>query len=206
MDIFVVLGVGLAGIVSTLAGAEMVLSPLAFYSHTFQGSFVDRMPTQATISDYPAPELLSNIFQNVSKNVPEILRPRIYVQGHEWGDLSSSFAQVNAGCFTRILAADCLWMPHEHHNLARSMLHFLSSSLDARVFVIAGFHTGRTKMAPFFEEVIGEEGLEIEEIYEMDANGMRRGWQAERDSGREDIGERKKWLVVVRLRRKRAVK
>lgn len=118
----------------------------------------------------------------------------------------SRFSQENGGCFTRILAADCLWMPHEHRNLARSMLHFLSSSSNARVLVIAGFHTGRAKLAPFFEEVIGDEGLGIEEIYEMDADGMRRKWQAERDGGRENIGERKKWLVVARLRRKQIAK
>ena len=94
-------------------------------------------------------------------------------------------------------------MPHEHHNLARSMLHFLSPSPDARVFVIAGFHTGRAKLAPFFE-VVGEEGLEIEDIYEMDADGKRRRWQAERDGGIEDHGERKKWLVVSRLRRQQS--
>ena len=159
---------------------------------------------QVVISDYPAPELLANITRNVEKNVPESLRSCLSVQGHEWGTLDSTFSKANAGRFTRILAADCLWMPHEHHNLARSMLHFLSPSPDARVFVIAGFHTGRAKLAPFFEEVVGEEGLEIEDIYEMDADGKRRRWQVERDGGTEDHGERKKWLVVSRLRRQQS--
>lgn len=91
----------------------------------------------------------------------------------------------------------------EHENLARSMVHFLSDSPDARVFVIAGFHTGRAKVAPFFEEVVPEVGLEVEEIYEMDAEGKRRAWAKERDGGREDVGERKKWCVLARLRRRR---
>jgi len=159
---------------------------------------------EVVISDYPAPELLANIIRNVEKNVPESLRSCLSVQGHEWGTLDSAFSKANAGRFTRILAADCLWMPHEHHNLARSMLHFLSPSPDTRVFVIAGFHTGRAKLVPFFEEVVGEEGLEIEDIYEMDADGKRRRWQAERDGGTEDHGERKKWLVVSRLRRQQS--
>ena len=159
---------------------------------------------QVVISDYPAPELLANITRNVENNVPESLRSCLSVQGHEWGTLDSAFSKANAGRFTRILAADCLWMPHEHHNLARSMLHFLSPSPNARVFVIAGFHTGRAKLAPFFERAVGEEGLEIEDIYEMDADGKRRRWQVERDGGTEDHGERKKWLVVSRLRRQQS--
>ncbi|OCK75151.1 hypothetical protein K432DRAFT_386363 [Lepidopterella palustris CBS 459.81] len=172
-------GVGLAGIVSVLAGADEVV-----------------------ISDYPAPELLENITRNAEKNVPAALRAQLSVRGHLWGDLNSPFSKANAGRFTRILAADCLWMPSEHHNLARSMLHFLSPSPHARVFVIAGFHTGRAKLAPFFNEAVGEEGLEIEEIFEMDADGKRREWLAEQDGGREDHGERIKWLVVSRLRRR----
>ncbi|KAF2092042.1 hypothetical protein K490DRAFT_32985 [Saccharata proteae CBS 121410] len=171
-------GVGLAGIVSVLNGADEVV-----------------------ISDYPAPEILSNLSRNVARNVPSQLRARVAVHGHEWGDLTSPFSTAHAGRFTRILAADCLWMPHEHGNLARSMLHFLSPEPEARVFVIAGFHTGRAKMAPFFDVVL-EEGLEIDVIFEMDAEGRRREWAKERDGGAEDHGERKKWLVVAQLKRR----
>jgi hypothetical protein len=81
------------------------------------------------------------------------------------------------------------------------MLHFLSDSPDARIFCIAGFHTGRAKLAPFFAETVPKFGLEIEDIFEMDAEGRRRVWAERRDGGREDIGERKKWLVLARLRR-----
>jgi hypothetical protein len=123
------------------------------------------------------------------------------IHGHLWGDLTSDFATANAHRYTRILAADCLWMLYEHENLAKSMLHFLADSPDAYILCIAGFHTGRAKVAPFFEEVIPQHGLEVEEIYEMDADGVRRPWAKERDGGREDIGERKKWLVLARIRR-----
>ena len=90
----------------------------------------------------------------------------------------------------------------EHENLAKSMEYFLSDAPEARVFVIAGFHTGRAKVAPFFEETIPEVGLEVDEIYEMNAEGQRRPWAKERDGGREDVGERKKWCVLARLRRR----
>jgi hypothetical protein len=77
------------------------------------------------------------------------------------------------------------------------MLHFLSDEPSARIYCIAGFHTGRAKVALFFEEVVPEQGLEIEEIYEMDVTGQRRPW----DKDRDDMGERKRWLVLARIRR-----
>ncbi|KAF2020396.1 hypothetical protein BU24DRAFT_339297 [Aaosphaeria arxii CBS 175.79] len=171
-------GAGLAGIVSLLSGAKEV-----------------------TFTDYPAPPIIETIRKNVAKNVPDHLKANISVEGHQWGELDGPFAMANAHKYTRILAADCLWMPWEHETLARSMLHFLSDSPDARIFCIAGFHTGRAKMAPFYEEVVPSAGLEVEEIYEMDARGRRRSWKRERDGGNENVGERKKWLSVARLRR-----
>lgn len=81
------------------------------------------------------------------------------------------------------------------------MLHFLADEPQARIYCIAGFHTGRAKVAPFFAETVPQQGLEVEEIFEMDANGKRRPWATERDGGTENIGERKKWLVLARIRR-----
>lgn len=81
------------------------------------------------------------------------------------------------------------------------MLHFLTLDAAGRVFAIAGFHTGRAKLAAFFD-VAEEEGLAMEEIYEEDAEGTRREWVKERDGGREDHTERKKWLVIARLKRR----
>jgi predicted nicotinamide N-methyase len=168
----------LGGILSTLAGAKEV-----------------------AITDYPAPPILETLRTNVAKNVPADLQSRVTVQGHQWGSTSTAFESSQAHAYTRILAADCLWMPWEHENLAKSMLHFLADTPDARIYCIAGFHTGRAKVAPFFEEVVPAQGLEVEEIYEMDADGQRRPWAKERDGGQEDMGERKKWLIVSRLRR-----
>ncbi|KAE9969698.1 hypothetical protein EG327_010506 [Venturia inaequalis] len=167
-------GVGLAGIISALAGAEE--------------------------AHYPSPSIIQTLTENVAKNITTDLRPRVSVEPHKWGELDTPFALSHQGCYTRILAADTLWMSMQHTNLAKSMLHFLSPHADARIFVIAGFHTGRARMAPFFEETVEEEGLEIEDIYEMDANGKRREWRS--DAPEEMSGERKKWLVVARLKRK----
>lgn len=101
----------------------------------------------------------------------------------------------------------------------------------ARVLVIAGFHTGREKLRHFFGETLdtvreGQEGithadsesaddvstnagdrvpghgdrLVVEDIFEMDADGRRRTWDwSERPE--DPIGERRKWVVVARLKR-----
>jgi len=150
-----------------------------------------------TISDYPAPTIIETLKANVAKNVPESKRARVTVLAHTWGDLESSFAVNNKGQYTRIIAADTLWLCSQHHNLARSMLHFLSQDPKSRVFVIAGFHTGRATLAHFFEEAIVQVGLTIEEIFEMDADGKRREWKS--SAAEESIGESKRWLVVARL-------
>ncbi|KAL1297070.1 hypothetical protein AAFC00_004657 [Neodothiora populina] len=174
-------GVGLAGIVAALAGAK-----------------------QVTISDYPAPVILTNIKGNVKRNMAERPLPQVVVEGHEWGQLDddNDFARENKGQYSRIIAADCFWMPGQHRNLARSMLHFLSASKgdDATALVIGGFHTGRAKLAAFFH-VAEEEGLGVVEIYEEDANGVRREWAKEKDGGRENVTERKRWLTIARLKR-----
>ena len=91
-------------------------------------------------------------------------------------------------------------MPSQHTGLVQSMMHFLTNDPEGRVFVLAGFHTGRAKLSSFFETVV-EQGLQIEEIYEEDVDGVRREWLKERDGGREDVTARKRWLVVGRLKR-----
>jgi nicotinamide N-methyltransferase len=171
------IGTGLAGIVCTLSGAE-----------------------ETVISDYPAKEILANIKINLEKNVPARLRSKVSVEGHEWGVLTDAYAQSKRNYFTRILAADCLWMPWQHENLVKSMLHFLSYDIEARIWVIAGFHTGRAKLAPFFKVAV-DCGLDIEAIWERDCDGKEREWAEERDGGREDVTERKKWLVIAILQR-----
>lgn len=156
------------------------------------------------ISDYPAPVGLANVKANAKHNVPSALESIYRIEGHEWGVLSTEFAQNYQHHFDRILAADCFWMSSQHLNLVASMLHFLTLGSNGRVFAIAGFHTGRAKLVSFFADAV-EGGLEVDEIYEEDANGFRREWLEERDGGYEDHNERKKWLVIAILKRKSRV-
>ncbi|TKA80949.1 hypothetical protein B0A49_00883 [Cryomyces minteri] len=163
-----------------------------------------------TMTDYPSNPILRNLDSNVKRNIPSSLFPCVEIAAHNWGFLpttvsttyansSELFSVAHASQFTLILAADCLWMPPEHRNLARSMLYFLSTSAEARILCAAGFHTGRAVLVSFFDVAI-EEGLEIAEIWEEDDAGRRREWTRER--GLEGIAERNRWVVGAVLRRK----
>jgi EEF1A N-terminal glycine/lysine methyltransferase len=157
------------------------------------------MLLKVVLSDYPAPVVLENIRRNAKSAIPTKLASRYSVEGFEWGDLESAFAKKYANHFNRIIAADCFWMPSQHFNLVHSMLHLLKKDVSSRILAIGGFHTGRSKLAGFFDIAI-EEGLEVDEIFEEDIEGTRREWLRERDGGREDVTARKRWLVVAILK------
>ncbi|KAL6900304.1 hypothetical protein GGI43DRAFT_43671 [Trichoderma evansii] len=166
-----------------------------------------------TVTDYPAPAVMKTLRDNVSRNIKPDLAPlgdsslpvttAITVEGHEWGvfdSSSSSFPASHAHTADRLFVADCLWMPWQHANLRRSINHFLKKTASARAWVVAGFHTGRAKMAGFYDvEALREEaGVEIERIWERDCDGVEREWDVERE---DDITVRKRWLVVAVLKR-----
>ena len=155
---------------------------------------------EVVLSDYPSPAILANTQANIERNVPKQLQQKLTVRGHEWGVLTDDFSKAYANHFSRILCADCLWMDGEHYNLAQSMEHFLSHNDNARVWVIAGFHTGRAKVVSFFD-IAAQAGLETEHIWERDADGIEREWVRERSG---DATGRNRWLVVAILKRKQA--
>ena len=171
-------GSGVAGICAALAGAKCV-----------------------AIADYLAPEILAALRTNVATNVKMAQEGNATViHGHEWGVVTDNFSIANAKRFTRILCADCLWMTGEHLSLVQSMLYFLSDEARARVWVVAGSHTGRAALASFFD-VASNAGLAAEKIWEKDVNGNEREWLSEKDDRREDATEWSKWHVICILRR-----
>lgn len=184
-------GTGLAGIMAARCGAR-----------------------ETVITDYPAPEVVMNIKANIQRNVQEKkYKDEAIVccaKGHIWGQVGTemkkedtnaedAFTMKEQGAFDRILVADCLWMPWQHRNLMRSIRWFMAPG--ARAWVVAGFHTGRLKMQGFYDEAtLAEEGLEIEMIWERDADDNERSWV--RDRGFEDVTARKRWLVIAVLKRR----
>ena len=173
-------GTGLAGIVAALKGAKEVI-----------------------ISDYPASEVIANIKNNVKRNIESReLKGQIGevgVEGHEWGVLNDRFSAGYKETFSRVLVADCLWMPWQHENLLKSIRWFLT--IEGKAWIVAGFHTGREKMRGFYEKgLLDAVGLEIERIWERNAEGAQRAWSIDR--GIEDSTERKRWLVIAILKRR----
>lgn len=119
-------GTGLVGIISALAGAK-----------------------KTVLTDHPCPEILENIRKNVEMNVVSrrqrsLLKQAdsVTTEAHKWGEVEENFAKSNAYKFTRVLATGCLWLPEQHENIARSMVHFLEKSEKAEVWVVSGFSLG----------------------------------------------------------------
>ncbi|KAL7930596.1 hypothetical protein V8C35DRAFT_312431 [Trichoderma chlorosporum] len=170
------------------------------------------------VTDYPAPAVMKTLRENVARNIKPDLAPTgksslvttsILVDGHEWGVFdspspsdaaASPFPSSHAHLSDRLFVADCLWMPWQHANLRRSIGHFLRRTASARAWVVAGFHTGRAKMAGFFDAAAlrDEAGVEVERMWERDCDGVEREWDARRE---DDVTERKRWLVVCVLKR-----
>lgn len=157
------------------------------------------------ITDHPSsPALAGTIECNIARNIPTEKQPIVSVQPHEWGVLDDGFSQAHRGAFSRIIAADCLWMPEQHENLVRTALWFLPEDPSkGRVWVVAGFHTGRAIVAAFFETA-ARLGLAVESIYERDVNAssdeeVRRDWTPAREG--EGVHNRGRWCVVAILKR-----
>jgi nicotinamide N-methyltransferase len=91
-------------------------------------------------------------------------------------------------------------MSDQHTPLVETLCQLLDRSASARIYVVAGFHTGRSTLAHFFHLaeskglVPDEDGIEEKEII----NNSSRTWKEDR--GTEDTVERKKWLVVAKLK------
>jgi len=157
------------------------------------------------------------------------------VLGYTWGTttmyMSNQYGkpaprQPSGASFDRIIIADCLWMPSQHVNLVKTVLHYLDSDSDssapdacACALVIAGFHTGRGIVRHFFDVATGdypdEEEREAQKddpdpeleavrgqlkavsIFEIDVGGTLRPWQLVRPG--EDRHQAKRWSVCAVL-------
>ncbi|KAB8078267.1 hypothetical protein BDV29DRAFT_188132 [Aspergillus leporis] len=160
-----------------------------------------------TVTDHPSsPAFAGAIAFNVDHNLRKSSSfTNVNIQPHEWGTLDSDpWAIEHKGTFTRIIAADCYWMRGQHENLVRTMTWFLAPG--GKVWVVAGFHTGRAIVAGFFETAVSM-GLEIERIHERDLNPttddgqeVRRDWVPEREG--EGPESRRRWCVIALLKRK----
>jgi predicted nicotinamide N-methyase len=106
------------------------------------------------VSDYDEPALIQELNANVRNNLPSHpdRAKRIKVVGHIWGkDTEELLDALPRGCtrYDVILLADCMWDPLSHADLLKTLLAVLAKTPEARVYVIAGLHTGRDKITSF---------------------------------------------------------
>ncbi|KAM4064813.1 lysine methyltransferase [Hirsutella rhossiliensis] len=155
-----------------------------------------------TVTDYPSPAILDTLRANMARNLPpsSTTTAPVLVHGHAWGRLDDAFSRAHRHAYDRVLACDTLWMPGQHANLHRSIAHFLRpAAAGARCYVVAGFHTGRDPVRAFFAPAaLAAARLALDAIWERDCVGRSRPWDGHRD---EDVGVRKRWLVVAVLKR-----
>ncbi|ROT40141.1 hypothetical protein SODALDRAFT_339425 [Sodiomyces alkalinus F11] len=204
------------------ASGKGVLSPEPYHfnvraQHTIELGAGTALPSimagllgasRVVITDYPALTVLTTLNGNVARNVTATssllgkVTDQIIIEGHAWGDLDNSdFAGTNRHAFDSIFVADCLWMPWQQANLLASICWFLAPSSNARVWVVAGFHTGRGKVRGFFYTAqLGPVGLEVERIWERDVLGAEREWNPDRRV--DNFSGERRWLVVAVLKRK----
>ncbi|KAI5792432.1 hypothetical protein DFH27DRAFT_568856 [Peziza echinospora] len=181
-------GAALPSIVSMLSGAKEVV-----------------------ISDYPTAEIQANISTNVARNVSpdQFQAAKVAVCGHMWGNFPTTDDRPNPKhpllsvlkephSFTRIIVADCMWMEYEHENLCSSIVHYLDP-IQGEMLAIAGFHTGREKVANFFKTCKSSGLVLQDELIELNVDGETRPWAEDR--GREDVIERKRWVVIGRFKK-----
>lgn len=149
-------GTGLAGILAALTGARNVV-----------------------FSDYPATAIIATLRDNVTRLTSGRSSAQCHVVGHAWGQPVAGLTDASShGVFDAVLLADCLWMPELHDALLDTIRSCLAPG--GRVFCVAGFHSGRRKMAPFFDAALGRAGLVAVSLFEEDHRGARRSWDPAR--------------------------
>lgn len=157
---------------------------------------------QVVSSDYPDEELIRTLVDNIQRNgVPGNCR----VVPYAWGsDPSALFTPHGAESsemsgFDVVIAADTLWNPDLHDVFTQTLCMTLRRSSDARIYLVAGLHTGRYTIQSFLRTLIGA-GLEVEEATERDVGGSgRRAWGVERADG-ETEQDRRRWVIWMVLR------
>ncbi|PSR77891.1 hypothetical protein PHLCEN_2v7671 [Hermanssonia centrifuga] len=158
-------------------------------------------------SDYPDDELIRALQANVDRNA---VSQRCHVVPYAWGNSPKFFQSrrsSNSGCpvndepaFDIVLAADTLWNPELHHTFIHTLQLTLRRTANARIYLIAGLHTGRHTLQAFLQAIISTSGFVLEEVVERMVSGHEsREWNVE-STGGEDDQERRRWVVWMSLK------
>ena len=148
-------------------------------------------------SDYPDIELTRTLRTNVEKNG---VAKRCRVVPYAWGSDSSVFRKggdrLDSGDWQMdvIVAADTLWNPELHALFLQTLQILLRRTADARIYLVAGLHTGRYTLQAFMKAVENF-GFSLESVGERAVSGHEtRLWDVNRAEGEEDK-ERRRWVI-----------
>jgi len=150
-----------------------------------------------TVSDYPDEHLIHTLSDNVQKNTSGCCR----VVPYAWGSDVAPFVSCNkeGTGFDIIMAADTLWNPELHWTFLETLRMTLRKTPRARIYLVAGLHTGRYTLQAFLDAVEGV-GLEVESVVEKEVCGeIQRPWSVVRAEN-EDEKERRRWVPWIILR------
>jgi len=143
--------------------------------------------------------ILACLKENIKRNIPYA---STRVIGHVWG-----LDATPLGTFDLVMAADTLWNPDQHFPFCQTLSRVLRRTSKARIFLVAGLHTGRWTIHRFLE-MLPQFHFEIDSLVErkvdstFDSDVMNdptaREWMPERAG--EEERDRQNWIVCMVLR------
>lgn len=122
-------------------------------------------------TDYDDASIIAALRGNVSRTLAqnECKKAPIAVAPHTWGHAMDDvldllpYARGPTPKFDVILLADCVWERFSHTALVKSISVLLARSKTARVYMVAGLHTGRATLVHFFRTAL-HAGLRLEAV------------------------------------------
>jgi len=109
--------------------------------------------------------------------------------------------------FDMIIAADTLWNPDSHVIFIETLQKTLRKDSEARIYLVAGLHTGRYTIDSFLHAVTNA-GFRVVEVLEREVvgtgtgtdgeSGQERQWDVSR-SEYEEEKDRRRWVVWIEL-------
>lgn len=129
-----------------------------------------RQPRKVVVTDYDDAAIVQALRTNAANcaaaNPQKTMAP-LTVAGHTWGhriddvlDLLPCTPKEPSPHFDVLLLADCVWERFSHDILLKSITHLLARTPSARIYMVAGLHTGRSTLVQFFRRAL-EAGLQL---------------------------------------------
>jgi len=136
-----------------------------------------RHPRKVVVTDYDDAAIVQALRTNAAACAaanPQRKMAPITVAGHTWGqriddvlDLLPCTSKEPSPHFGVLLLADCVWERFSHDILLKSITYLLARTPEARVYMVAGLHTGRSTLVQFFRRAL-EVGLQLVPLPHLD--------------------------------------